>query len=174
MNLVVHHAGKDLSKGSRGWSGLKAAADVQIEVLRHENGDREIIIEKMKDGEDGVRYPFKLEVIDVGIDYDGDIITSCVAVETELSAPAGNPADRKEVKRRGRVENHLLEIMTVFGADSIVSAVDLIDRAVADLPAPEAGKRDTRRQSVVRAIQTLSKEKDGPLRMEGGKIIFYE
>jgi hypothetical protein len=62
----------------------------------------------------------------------------------------------------------------VFGSDSIVSAVDLIDRAVADLPAPEAGKRDTRRQSVVRAIQTLSKEKDGPLRMEGGKIIFYE
>jgi hypothetical protein len=174
MNLVVHHAGKDLSKGSRGWSGLKAAADVQIEVIRHENGDREIVVEKMKDGEDGIRFGFKLEVVEVGIDYDGDVITSCVAVETELSAPAADPADRKGIKRRGRVENHLLEIMTLFGDQSVVSAVDLIDRAVADMPAPEAGKRDTRRQSVVRAIQTLSKEKDGPLRMEGGKIIFYE
>lgn len=172
MNLVVAHAGKDLSKGVRGWSGLKAAADVQIEVLRHENGDREIIIEKMKDGEDGIRWGFKLEVVEVGIDYDGDIITSCVAVPTELQAKVEQ--ERIGLKRRGRVENHVLEIMTLFGEQSIVSAVELIDRAVAALQAPEDGKRDTRRQSVTRAIQALSKEKDGPLRLEGGKIIFYE
>lgn len=172
MNLVVAHAGKDLSKGVRGWSGLKAAADVQIEVLRHENGDREIIIEKMKDGEDGIRWGFKLEVVEVGIDYDGDIITSCVAVPTELQAKVEQ--ERIGLKRRGRVENHVLEIMTLFGEQSIVGAVELIDRAVAALQPPEDGKRDTRRQSVTRAIQALSKEKDGPLRLEGGKIIFYE
>lgn len=172
MNLVVAHAGKDLSKGVRGWSGLKAAADVQIEVVRHEDGTREIIIEKMKDGEDGIRWAFKLEVIEVGIDYDGDIITSCVAVPTEL--PVKVEQERIGLKRRGRVENHVLEIMTLFGDQSIVAAVDLIDRAVAALQAPEDGKRDTRRQSVTRAIQALSKEKDGPLRLEGGKIIFYE
>ena len=174
MNLVVHHAGKDLSKGARGWSGLKAAADVQIEVLRHESGEREIIIEKMKDGEDGVRWFFKLEVVEVGIDYDGDVVTSCVAVEAERPAQVSDPADRTGLKRRGRVENHILEVMTLFGSDSIVSAADLIERAVATMPATETGKRDTRRQSVVRAITGLSKEKDGPLRMEGGKIIFYE
>lgn len=172
MNLVVAHAGKDLSKGVRGWSGLKAAADVQIEVLRHESGEREIIIEKMKDGEDGIRWGFKLEVVEVGIDYDGDIITSCVAVETELQAKVEQ--ERIGLKRRGRVENHVLEIMTLFGEQSIVGAVELIDRAVAALQPPEDGKRDTRRQSVTRAIQALSKEKDGPLRLEGGKIIFYE
>jgi len=172
MNLVVAHAGKDLSKGVRGWSGLKAAADVQIEVIRHENGEREIVLEKMKDGEDGIRWPFRLEVVDVGIDNDGDIITSCVAVPAELQAKVEE--ERLGLKRRGRVENHVLEIMTLFGDQSIVGAVDLIDRAVAALQAPEDGKRDTRRQSVTRAIQALSKEKDGPLRLEGGKIIFYE
>jgi hypothetical protein len=172
MILVVHHAGKDLSKGSRGWSGLKGAAEVQVEVLRHDSGQREIVLEKMKDGEDGTVWGFKLEVVEVGIDLDGDVITSCVAVEADRIVPVEDPT--KGLKRRGRVENHVLEIMTLFGSDSIVSAVDLIDRAVADLPAPEAGKRDTRRQSVVRAIQGLSKEKDGPLRMDGGKIIFYE
>lgn len=172
MNLVVAHAGKDLSKGVRGWSGLKAAADVQIEVIRHEDGTREIIIEKMKDGEDGIRWAFRLEVVEVGIDYDGDIITSCVAVPAEL--PVKVEQERIGLKRRGRVENHVLEIMTLFGDQSIVGAVDLIDRAVAALQAPEDGKRDTRRQSVTRAIQALSKEKDGPLRLEGGKIIFYE
>jgi KaiC/GvpD/RAD55 family RecA-like ATPase len=172
MNLVVAHAGKDLSKGVRGWSGLKAAADVQIEVVRHEDGTREIIIEKMKDGEDGIRWAFRLEVVEVGIDYDGDIVTSCVAVPAEL--PAKVEEERIGLKRRGRVENHVLEVMTLFGSDSIVSAIELIDRAVAALQPPEDGKRDTRRQSVTRAIQALSKEKDGPLRMEGGKIIFYE
>lgn len=172
MNLVVAHAGKDLSKGVRGWSGLKAAADVQIEVLKHDDGSREIVLEKMKDGEDGIRWGFRLEVVEVGIDLDGDIITSCVAVPAELVAPTEDMT--KGLKRRGRVENHVLEIMTLFGSDSIVSAVELIDRAVGALQAPEDGKRDTRRQSVTRAIQALSKEKDGPLRMEGGKIIFYE
>ncbi len=173
MNLVVHHAGKDLSKGSRGWSGLKAAADVQIEVIRHDNGFREIVIEKMKDGEDGVRWGFKLEVVELGLDLDGDIITSCVAVEAD-APPQSTSDDRTGIKRRGRVENHVLEIMTLFADKSVVSAGELIDSAVAALPAPEEGRRDTRRQVVTRAIQLLSKEKDGPLRMEGGKIIFYE
>ena len=174
MVLLVHHAGKDLSKGSRGWSGIKGAADVQLEVLRHDNGDREIAIEKMKDGEDGVRWGFKLEVVELGIDFEGDTVTSCVAVEADLPKPSEEQGDRKGVKRRGRIENHILEIMTLFGSESVVSAIELIDRAVAALPAPEDGKRDTRRQSVVRAINGLSKEKDGPLKIEGGKIIFYE
>jgi hypothetical protein len=172
MNLAVHHAGKDLSKGSRGWSGIKAAADVQIEVLRHEDGRREIVIEKMKDGEDGLRWGFKLETILLGLDDDGDDITSCVAVEDDVRPATID--DRKGVKRRGRLETHVLEVMTLFPADAVIRAEDLIRKACDTLPAPEAGKRDIRRQSVVRAIQALSKEKDGPLRMENGIVIFYE
>jgi RecA/RadA recombinase len=172
MNLAVHHAGKDLSKGSRGWSGIKAAADVQIEVVRHEDGRREIVIEKMKDGEDGLRWGFKLETILLGLDDDGDDITSCVAVEDDVRPAAID--DKKGVKRRGRLETHVLEVMTLFPADAVIRAEDLIRKACDTLPPPEAGKRDIRRQSVVRAIQALSKEKDGPLRMENGVVIFYE
>lgn len=173
MVLAVHHAGKDLSKGSRGWSGIKAAADVQIEVVRHDDNTREIVIEKMKDGEDGLRWPFKLEVVELGIDEDGDPVTSCVAVETD--APVRQPdEDRKGVKRRGRVENHILEVMSMFGTESTVPAIDLINKAAETLPAPEDGKRDTRRQTVVRALNTLSREKDGPLKLQGNLVIFYE
>ena len=68
MVVLVHHAGKDASKGSRGWSGLKAAADFQLEVLRHENGVREIHIEKLKDGEDGKRFGFELKTVEMGFD----------------------------------------------------------------------------------------------------------
>jgi len=172
--LGVHHAGKDLSRGSRGWSGLKAAADAQIEVIRHEDGSREIHIEKMKDGEDGTRWGFKLEVVDLGVDYDGDPVTSCVAIETDLPTRKPDEDNRKGLKRRGRVENHILEVMSLFGSQSIVKAEELIQKAVETMPEPEDGKRDTRRQTIVRAINGLSREKDGPLKIEGGIVVFYE
>jgi hypothetical protein len=34
MVLLVHHSGKDASRGARGWSGLRAATDVELEVVR--------------------------------------------------------------------------------------------------------------------------------------------
>ncbi len=170
---LVHHSGKDASKGARGWSGIKAAMDAEIEITRDENtGARAIRLSKMKDGEDGTTWGFKLETILLGLDDDGDDITSCVAVEDDVRPAAVE--DKKNVKRRGRLETHLLEVMATFPTDAIVRAEDLIRKACDMLPAPDAGKRDIRRQSVVRAIQNLSREKDGPLRMENGIVIFYE
>jgi hypothetical protein len=171
---LVHHSGKDASKGARGWSGIKAAMDAEIEITRDENtGARAIRLSKMKDGEDGTTWGFKLETVLLGLDDDGDDITSCVAVEVEIR-PAAATDDKKGVKRRGRLETHLLEVMTTFPSQAVVRAEELIQKACDMLPAPEAGARDIRRQSVVRAIQKLSKEQDGPLRMENGIVIFYE
>lgn len=75
--LLIHHTGKDASRGMRGHSSLHAALDCAIEVKR--NGDnREWVLAKSKDGEDGASHSFKLEVVSLGIDSDGDAITSCV------------------------------------------------------------------------------------------------
>ena len=75
--LLVHHSGKDASKGMRGHSSLHAALDAAIEVKR--SGDeREWSVAKAKDGADGKAHPFMLEVVDMGEDEDGDPITSCV------------------------------------------------------------------------------------------------
>jgi putative DNA primase/helicase len=77
--LLIHHTGKDASKGMRGHSSLHAALDCAIEVKR--NGDhREWLVAKSKDGEDGASHSFKLEVVPLGIDSDGEAITSCVIV----------------------------------------------------------------------------------------------
>jgi len=173
MPLLVHHAGKDASKGSRGWSGLKAAADVQLEVIRHDNGAREIHLEKIKDGEDGLRWGFSLEIVELGFDEDGDPITSCVIAEAELPRPA-DPGDRKGLKRRGRIENHILELMADFGTADVVKVEELVQRAIATLPEPETGKRDTRRQHVIRALGNLSKEKDGLLQVRDNIVVFFE
>lgn len=81
--LIIHHTGKNASQGLRGHSSLKAALDANIEVI---GGDkRSWLLEKSKDGEDGKSFGFRLEVQRLGIDSDGDPITSCT-VERDHSA----------------------------------------------------------------------------------------
>ena len=80
--LLVHHTGKDATKGMRGHSSLHAALDAAIEVCR--DGDRrEWKMHKSKDGEDGEAHPFRLDVVELGIDDEGEPLTSCVVVPEE-------------------------------------------------------------------------------------------
>jgi len=80
--LVVHHTGKDATKGLRGHSSLHAALDGAIEVNATDSR-REWIVAKSKDDETGAAHPFKLLVVDLGNDDCGDSITSCVVVPDE-------------------------------------------------------------------------------------------
>jgi hypothetical protein len=74
--VLIHHSGKDITKGLRGHSSLFAAMDAAIEVSR--DGDRrEWKVTKSKDGADGHAHPFRLEIETLGIDAYGDPITSC-------------------------------------------------------------------------------------------------
>ena len=85
--LLVHHSGKDASKGLRGHSSLLAALDAAIEVTR--DGDRrEWRVAKSKDGADGEAHPFRLDVVELGIDADGEPVSSC------LVSPGGSSAGR--------------------------------------------------------------------------------
>ena len=75
--VLVHHTGKDAARGLRGHSSLFAAMDAAIEVTR--DGDRrEWKVAKAKDGEDGAGHPFRLLVVDLPPDDEGEPITSCV------------------------------------------------------------------------------------------------
>ena len=58
--VLIHHTGKDASRGARGHSSLFASLDAAIEVKRTRRG-REWHRAKVKDGEDGVTTPFRLE-----------------------------------------------------------------------------------------------------------------
>lgn len=171
--ILVHHAGKDLHRGSRGWSGIRAAADAEIEVSRDEvSGYRGIRLSKQKDGEDGLQFGFKLETVVVGMDEDGDETTSCVVVDADPPKP--EETERKGVKRRGHIQNHVLEVLQIMQPEQGIAKLDvLIAKAVDMLPAPEEGKLDLRRQNVTRAIRLLSKEKDGPVGLDKNIVIFY-
>jgi len=77
--LLIHHTGKDSTKGLRGHSSLYAALDAAVEVIKTDTR-REWTVSKSKDDATGNTNPFKLEIIPVGNDEFGDEITSCVAV----------------------------------------------------------------------------------------------
>jgi KaiC/GvpD/RAD55 family RecA-like ATPase len=171
--MAIHHAGKDASKGSRGWSGIKAAADAQIEVIRHEDGQREIHLEKMKDGEDGLRFGFKLETVELGLDADGDMITSCVAVEADLPVAKTEDKPSRGVVRYGANERHVLEVIeSEYASAESASEAVFVARCAELLPKPDAGKRDQRLFLMRRAVQSLVKRKDGPIAVEHGRVIF--
>lgn len=77
--LLVHHTGKDATKGLRGHSSLYAALDGAIEVNKTDSR-REWSVAKSKDDETGTVHAFKLEIVTVGHDDEGEDVTSCVAV----------------------------------------------------------------------------------------------
>lgn len=84
---VVHHAGKDRARGARGHSLLRAATDTEIEVA-----DRTFTVTKQRDMEGGMVLPFKLVPVRIGVDGDGDLITSCVVYQRMKGEPAEAPA----------------------------------------------------------------------------------
>ena len=84
--LIVHHTGKDATKGARGSSALVAAADTVLAVV-----DRVATVEKVRDGVAGETFAFTLDVVDMGTDEDGDPITTCIAIPT-TNAPGASAA----------------------------------------------------------------------------------
>lgn len=73
--LIIHHSGKDESRGMRGSSSLKASMDTIIYVKQDRNGNCEWSLEKSKDSECGIRYGYRLETIE--LDIDGEVETTC-------------------------------------------------------------------------------------------------
>jgi hypothetical protein len=80
--IVVHHCGHD-DKRPRGHSSLLGAVDAQIAVTRDANDNIIAHVERMKDGPEGATIVSRLEQIDVGLDEDGEPVTSCIVIPVE-------------------------------------------------------------------------------------------
>ena len=149
MPLLVHHSGKDTTRGARGWSGLKAAADSELEVLRDQE-QRSLRVSKQKDGEDGWMLPFRLEPVELGTDPDGDPITSCVVrYDVELSP------------ERARAPKNLLQRIvweTALGCmdlcDGLIPVETLLAEVAKQLPY-DPDQKDSRKGQVLTALKAL-------------------
>lgn len=160
--LLVHHAGKDPTKGARGWSGLRAAADAELEVTRAGN-DRVMTVTKQKDGEDGRAFGFRLVPLAVGVDADGDEVSSCTVEHVEAVAPA------QRVKTRGAKETVLLQaIEEISGlSDTAVGVEEVIEAALRRLPSGDLPPARVR-ANLRRALESLMR--DGLIDVLDGRV----
>jgi len=97
--LIIAHTGKDETRGLRGWSGLLANADGVIMLEAPDGETRTGTVLKVKDGLSGDRFAFVLERVVLGLDDDGDEISTCVIQETE--APEARRPGRRPSKAGG-------------------------------------------------------------------------
>lgn len=83
--MIIHHNGKDAAKGARGWSGIRAHIDTEIEVSEKDD-IRSVNITKQRElpGKGETIY-FKLEIVEMGISKFGNPATTCVAIPDDDS-----------------------------------------------------------------------------------------
>lgn len=140
--ILIHHTGKDATRGARGHSSLFAALDLAIEVRQPKTG-REWRIAKSKDGEDGRTYPFDLGVVSIGIDEDGVPITSCVALDTASRDTFKSPL-------MGKNQKQVLDFLTESPSSLKARSFDaLVDNSLASL------QGSNRRARLREAMQAL-------------------
>lgn len=108
--MLVHHTGKDTARGARGHSSLRAATDTEIEV-QNEDGSRAALVTKQRDYQGGETFAFTLRNVTLGMDQDGDEVTSCVV------EPADADEHRAKVRKFTKNQKVLVETFDQFIAD---------------------------------------------------------
>jgi hypothetical protein len=81
--LAVDHFGKDVTAGTRGSIVKEATADVILAVLgeRKEEGtvkDTRLVLRKVREGPQGLEFPFDAKIVDMGQDQYNEPLTSRV------------------------------------------------------------------------------------------------
>ena len=107
--LLIHHSGKNAAAGARGWSGVRAAVDTEIEVSDSPSGRCAEITKQRDLSTKGERIGFRLDPVTLGVTKWGAPATSCVVVAADAPAkPTG--------KRIGEVGGAIVEMLRTRGS----------------------------------------------------------
>jgi putative DNA primase/helicase len=107
--LLVHHSGKAAAAGARGWSGIRAAVDTEIEVTDSPAGRCAEITKQRDLSTKGERIGFRLDTVHLGVTKWGTPATSCVVQP--------NDAPQKTAgKRISEVGGAVLEMLRTKGS----------------------------------------------------------
>lgn len=101
--MLIHHSGKNVANGARGWSGVRAAMDSELEITDSATG-RCCEVTKQRDLQTkGERIGFRLESVTLGVTKWGKPATSCVVVAGDVPEKAG--------KRMSECDGAVLEFL---------------------------------------------------------------
>ena len=113
--MIVHHSGKDTAAGARGHSSLRAATDTEIELEVDESGLRMAKTTKQRDMEPKPPFGFKLDVHKLGLDEDGDTVTTC----TILPASEEDVAEAKAKRPTGANQVTVMKAFKQLRSDGV-------------------------------------------------------
>lgn len=104
--LVIHHSGKDQSRGMRGHSSLLGAVDTEIAIT-----DGAAEVKKQRDGPEGERFGFTLQAVELGRTAKGKTLTSCIVAPagTDAAAPKGPKLTNKQLRAREDLQEYVLQ-----------------------------------------------------------------
>ena len=92
--IIIHHCGTN-GERPRGHTSLTGAADAQLHVKRDAENNVVATVEFMKDGPEGAELIGALEQIVVGVDQDGDDISSCIVRPVDRAEKSGSKSPVK-------------------------------------------------------------------------------
>ncbi len=159
--MLIHHSGKDVARGARGHSSLRAAVDTEIELTRDEIGVITAEVTKQRDGPTGYKFAYSLRQIELGRDQDSDPVTTC------LVEPINYDADRVKVSGPARVVLNTLEALLDERGECLrdprypgtpcIAHREWMEACIAGGQLSSSDKRETHRRVFNREVETLRK-----------------
>ncbi|RQZ40045.1 DNA primase [Burkholderia sp. Bp9099] len=116
--LLIHHSGKAVAAGARGWSGIRAAVDTEIEITDGPAGRCAEVTKQRDLSTKGDRIGFRLTVVPLGETKWGSPATSCVIEPNDAPAKPDPTKRRSEVE--GAVAEYLLAVKTTLKKGEVV------------------------------------------------------
>jgi len=136
--MILHHSGKDATKGLRGHSSLLGAVDTELELLRFEEQMKGVItISKQKDGEDNKRIGFEMVSIELESPSSlqiGDPVTSLAVQASELGSFDNAKKDGKGNSGKGKNQRLVMNSLeSVIKSKGVLKYIEGTQRNVVKL-----------------------------------------
>lgn len=115
--LTIHHTGRD-GGNARGSSAIDGAQDTELKVVKADALTGRLVTEKQKNMSEAPDVPLSFKSVQVGVDEDGDPITSLVLVpQNAFADAAGGQEPEQWVASSLSVSQMVLTVLKDHGLD---------------------------------------------------------
>jgi hypothetical protein len=133
--MVIHHSGKDVTKGLRGHSSLLGAVDTELEIQRQDSvinsadtsviGNAILTVSKQKDGADSIQIGIEIVLVEIGkSDLGFEILTSLAIRQNQDIASSTQKGSKNNAGSGGNQRLEMDSLMKVIKAKASYREVD--------------------------------------------------
>jgi hypothetical protein len=133
--MVIHHSGKDVTKGLRGHSSLLGAVDTELEIQRQDSvinsadpsviGNAILTVSKQKDGADSIQIGIEIVLVEIGTsDLGFETLTSLAIRQNQDIASSTQKGSKNNAGSGGNQRLEMDSLMKVIKAKGSYREVD--------------------------------------------------